>query len=232
MMSELFAGMFMKKLILFDFDDTLVNAYRFHEEAVFKAFKEALGIKVNLAEYDVDGFTAEWFLRHILELNNASKSLFSRVSSLYQEHFVKSFNGSNKAADVVLPGVRGLLKKLDKNHVLAVLSGTPKLIIETVLNKTNLMKHFLFLISGDGEENRLNLYKQAIEEAKILGISKKDIVVIGNSVNEIQCSKQLGLKMIVVATGSFSLKELKKFEPDFVFQDLSETEKVLKAIEK
>ncbi len=58
----------------------------------------------------------------------------------------------------------------------------------------------------------------------------KDIVVLGDTKNDVLCGKHMGVKSIAVATGEFSAEELWKYEPDFVFDDFTDTKAVIEKI--
>ncbi|MCZ6633286.1 MAG: HAD hydrolase-like protein [bacterium] len=56
------------------------------------------------------------------------------------------------------------------------------------------------------------------------------MVVIGDTPNDILCGQDLGVKAIGVATGRYSREKLSAVEPDFLFEDFSNTEQVIAAI--
>jgi phosphoglycolate phosphatase len=56
------------------------------------------------------------------------------------------------------------------------------------------------------------------------------VVVIGDTPADISCGRALGARAIAVATGSYSVDELKAHHPYAVFQDLSDTDAVMAAI--
>jgi len=55
-------------------------------------------------------------------------------------------------------------------------------------------------------------------------------VIIGDSLRDIDCGKQLQALTIAVATGFNSEEELSKRKPDYLFKSLKEYRKVLEAI--
>ena len=58
----------------------------------------------------------------------------------------------------------------------------------------------------------------------------KDVVIIGDSIRDVECGKLFGALTIAVATGFHSEEELLKAEPDYLFKNLRQYKKVLKAI--
>jgi phosphoglycolate phosphatase-like HAD superfamily hydrolase len=57
-----------------------------------------------------------------------------------------------------------------------------------------------------------------------------DIVVIGDTPNDIACGRANGARTVAVATGSFGLDELRRYAPDALLPDLADTDSALAAI--
>ena len=77
------------------------------------------------------------------------------------------------------------------------------------------------------------MVKQAIEWAeKDAGrqFRGKNIVIVGDSLRDIECGRLFGAMTIAVTTGYHSDIVLRDAKPDFLFADLADTEKVLNAI--
>ena len=77
------------------------------------------------------------------------------------------------------------------------------------------------------------MVKLAIQKAEKLAgreFKNKNIVVIGDSLRDIECGKLFSAVTIAVATGFHSKAELSKAEPDYLFKDLKHYQKVLKVI--
>jgi phosphoglycolate phosphatase len=53
------------------------------------------------------------------------------------------------------------------------------------------------------------------------------VYVIGDTPRDIHCAQPHGAVAIAVATGEYSVEELRAERPDFLFEDLSEVEKVV-----
>lgn len=56
--------------------------------------------------------------------------------------------------------------------------------------------------------------------------SRNQIFIIGDTPYDIEC-KKFG-KVIAVSTGSYNYKILKKYNPDFIFKNFSDLNKILK----
>jgi phosphoglycolate phosphatase-like HAD superfamily hydrolase len=59
----------------------------------------------------------------------------------------------------------------------------------------------------------------------------KNVVIIGDSLRDIECGKLFNARTIAVATGFHSQEELLKAGPDYLFDSLKDHRRVLKAID-
>jgi phosphoglycolate phosphatase len=57
-----------------------------------------------------------------------------------------------------------------------------------------------------------------------------DIVIVGDTPNDIACARAVGARAVAVATGPFSVDELRLHAPDAVLPDLTDTGAALTAI--
>jgi phosphoglycolate phosphatase-like HAD superfamily hydrolase len=60
--------------------------------------------------------------------------------------------------------------------------------------------------------------------------SGADVVIIGDTPADIHCGQGISARALGVATGSYSVSDLAACGPHAVFEDLSDTERVLEAI--
>jgi phosphoglycolate phosphatase-like HAD superfamily hydrolase len=58
----------------------------------------------------------------------------------------------------------------------------------------------------------------------------KEIVIIGDTPNDVLCGKPLGVRTIAVATSNYTLEQLQAESPDYLFADLTDKTKVLSAL--
>jgi phosphoglycolate phosphatase-like HAD superfamily hydrolase len=55
----------------------------------------------------------------------------------------------------------------------------------------------------------------------------ENIFVIGDTPRDIECGKAIGARTVAIATGNYSRADLEAHHPDFLFEDLSDTEQVI-----
>lgn len=60
-----------------------------------------------------------------------------------------------------------------------------------------------------------------------IAFHKKNIYVVGDTVRDVRCAKEAGVKSIAVAMGVESAEMLKKETPDYLVNDFCDLKKVL-----
>lgn len=118
--------------------------------------------------------------------------------------------------------------------MIVLYTGDSRAIADRVLSATGLGRYFKFAVYGTESKTRLEMARLAVRKAGELAGTKfsgKDIVIIGDSLRDIECARQLPALSIGVATGVHSADNLKNAGADYVFKDLIDTEKVMLAIE-
>ncbi len=86
---------------------------------------------------------------------------------------------------------------------------------------------------GDEAEDRSLLPPLAVERAsRLAGVSFSGtkVVIIGDTEWDIRCGAGIGARSIAVASGWTVREELAKHQPDYLFDDLTDTQAVLAAI--
>jgi len=216
----------MAKLILFDLDQTLVDALAHHNVAYRKAFKEVFNVDAEITEINFAGKIVPNIIRELGELKGIPKNVVESKLTETIERLESFFKESVDKGEIkVLAGVRELLEKLRKmNHILGVLTGNPEGITQSLLEKGKLKGYFDIFVYGSKGKGRVELVGIAIAEAKRKFDKKffgKDVAIVGDSIHDIECGKPHGSLTIAVTTGFYSKEELMQHSPDYLFQDLT-----------
>jgi len=216
------------KLIIFDLDQTLVDFIAVHDKAVRRLFKEVFGVEARLTEIDFAGRSLTESFIELSRLKGVPPELVRGKGREILERYERIFARSlpRDASGYVLPGARKLLEGLSRTDNLVVLyTGDSPGIVKIVLESTGLGRYFAFFLSGTEVETRADMVRQAVAEAgKMTGrkFRGKDIVIIGDSVRDVDCGKEFNALTIAVATGFHSKEELRKRAPDYLFNDLTD----------
>ena len=136
----------------------------------------------------------------------------------------------------MLPGVFELLRRCEQRPetVLGLLTGNLRRGAELKLGHYGLWHFFAFGAFADDHHDRNQLGSFAISralEATGTRFSSAQIDVIGDTHHDIACGKAFGARTIAVATGSSGRDKLAGYDPDFVFDDLSNVDQVISLLD-
>jgi phosphoglycolate phosphatase len=224
------------KLIIFDLDQTLVDFISVHDEATQELFSRFFGVDAKLTEIDFAGRSLADNFLELAKLKGISEAEVSKNSHELVESYERIFGEklAKEASDHVLPGVKKLLEELSKTENFVVLyTGDSAGIVDRVLKATGLGKYFKFAVYGTETPTRVGMVRLAVGRAEsITGkkFNEKDVVIIGDSLRDVNSGKQLGAMTIAVATGFHSTEKLLASKPDYLFKSLKNYRKVLQAI--
>jgi phosphoglycolate phosphatase-like HAD superfamily hydrolase len=224
------------KLVIFDMDQTLVDFISIHDRAARELFKQYFDVDARLTEIDFAGRSmAENFLE-LAKLKNIPEDKIRQNSEVLLNRYETNFSESipPRASKYVLPGVKPLLEELLRmGHLVALYTGDSAAIVSQVFKATGLGKYFKFSVYGTEAKTRADMVRLAVKRAESLAgrrFRDKDVVIVGDSVRDIECGKEIKALTIAVATGFHSEEELRKHKPDFLFGNLKDYKQVLKAI--
>ncbi|MEP6923577.1 MAG: HAD family hydrolase [Pyrinomonadaceae bacterium] len=147
--------------------------------------------------------------------------------------------GTEKGRFVSLPGAHELLQATHEHPLFinSLLTGNVPLAARFKLAFVGLDKFFDFSIGAFGNESheRKNLPAVAARH-----LSKKfdyefapsQFIVLGDTPNDIDCARYFGAKAVAVATGrNHPPEELLPYQPDYLFESLVDTAKILQTLE-
>jgi phosphoglycolate phosphatase-like HAD superfamily hydrolase len=224
------------KLVIFDLDQTLVDLISVHDATVKELFKSHFGVDASLREIDFAGKSLTENMAELARLKGIVRSKFTEKSKSLLESYEKIFQAKipPTASNHILPGVKPLLEELSKTGNFVVLyTGDSPGVTQRVLEVTGLGKYFKFSVYGTEANSRVDMARLAIKKADQLTGARfegKDIVIVGDSIRDIECGKKLNALTIAVATGFHSEEELTSRKPDYLFKNLKDYRKVLKTI--
>lgn len=221
----------MKILLLFDIDGTLLQ---FRNKYSIKIFNQGIQEFFNL-EIDENkmpefaGRTDISIIKDIFLLNNITFDFNINELKILWEYLHKKYTiYCNKNYIELLPGIDELLKFLKKRNEisLGLLTGNFKLNAFQKLKTYKLDKYFLNGSFGDDHEDRNKLFDIALSRINNYSnnFSRNNTILIGDSLRDIECSKSNNVRIICTATGYNSKDELERYNPNIIFDDLTNKE--------
>jgi len=208
------------KLIIFDLDGTLIDAY----DAISRSFNYALkklGLKAK------DDLTIRravgWGDRQLLKPFVRKEDL-ARALSLYRFHHEKALLKYSR----LFPGVKYVLQHLKKKgYKLAVASNRPTKFSLILIRHLGIKKYFSYWLCADklkhGKPNP-EILRRIIRE---FSLKPKQALYVGDMTLDAQAGRRGGISTIIVTTGSSRLAEIKKEKPALVIHKALELLKVL-----
>lgn len=134
----------------------------------------------------------------------------------------------------VLPGVVGLLERLDErgNTALGLITGNVAQAAEHKLRYYELWDWFRFGGFGDEHPDRNDIAAAALAAARrhLNGAPHRELVVIGDTPNDVRCARSIGALAVAVPTGNTSIDVLRAAEPDVLVETLEDVEPILKLL--
>lgn len=224
-----------KKLILFDVDGTLVLYKERIPSTIFEGMaREFFGVSISLDSYRFSGKTDKAITYETLALGGIPDAVIERHEAAIFEWIPNELARRTSPDSLgLLPNVDVLLDAIDGKATKGLLTGNIERCAEIKLSQFGLMRHFKFGVYGTESKNRNDLgpialrkYHDFFGEAMHPG----NVIIIGDAINDIQVAKHIGAKSIVTLTGRTTRDEVEAYKPDFIFENLCDTNAVLDAI--
>ena len=232
------------RIILWDIDGTLIRSVRpgAFKEYTVPVLESVFGTAGRLREMTVSGMTDLQIVAEALRDEGFTpQEIRARLRRL-GVHYVAALERVTAAharepVFEVLPGVRELLERLDAHprYRSALLTGNIKPAAELKMRAVGLDRFFkLPGAFGDDSHDRRELPALAHERIRRhldIELRPSQLVVVGDTPNDIACAKHFGARSVGVGTGRVnSVGSLRPHEPDALLTDLSDTEHVMRLL--
>jgi phosphoglycolate phosphatase-like HAD superfamily hydrolase len=217
-------------IILFDIDGTLIRTGGAGKAAMEAGLRDAFGITEINDVVPYSGRTDRAISRDLLAVHGIDPTPAN--ARKLQDAYLASLPRSLKAGGGrVCPGVGELLAALhpQPGTVLGLLTGNVRAGAMHKLGHFGLWNYFACGGFGDDHFDRDDVARMAVAEVRAhLGreVDPGDVWVIGDTPLDVRCARAIGAKAVAVATGWHPFDELAGCDPDFLFADLSDYDRV------
>jgi phosphoglycolate phosphatase-like HAD superfamily hydrolase len=210
-------------LVLFwDIDGTLLTTGRAGVLAWEGAAAAVLSQPVDFATLETAGLTDVEIAAGILRRFDADPGRLDELVRGYEARLPESLA---RRKGQVLPGVREILEHLqDRADVrVLLLTGNTEAGGRAKLRHYGLDRYFAHGAFADGAPDRLAIARRAWAQAReLVGADPQPerTYVIGDTPHDIRCAREIGVRSIAVATGSYTVAELARHEPWWALERL------------
>jgi phosphoglycolate phosphatase-like HAD superfamily hydrolase len=226
-----------KRFIVFEIDGTLVQTDGMVEEAFNQAIEEVYGVPNALADCPMSGRSEREVVQVALRAAKVPeekiKQFLARVMARYVDILVGILR--KRPRGTILPGVRDLLERLDKDSRWAVGLLTRHLLLSArpILGLHGLWDFFKYGAFADDHESRNALPGLLLDRARDasgLPIQAQDVYAVADTVRDLACAKSAGMRTIAVATGGSNFDALGVLNPYMLFPSFEDVDEVLQKL--
>jgi phosphoglycolate phosphatase-like HAD superfamily hydrolase len=226
------------RLVLFDIDGTLLTSEGIGRTAMRRALGSIFGSPGNPA-YRYDGKTDRQIVRDVMRLEGHSDDYIDSQMDKVMEVYLEGLRENAKSGKFNVQPLEGVVELLDaleprKDVVLGLLTGNVEPGARTKLIAAGINPdRFRVNAFGSDHEDRPELpaiAQRRASEKLGLDIDGGRMVVIGDTPADIACGRSVGAKAIGVASGHYTVEQLREHDPYAVFPSLANTQQLLESI--
>jgi phosphoglycolate phosphatase-like HAD superfamily hydrolase len=211
--------------VLFDIDGTLLVTGGAGAIAWQRAFLELHGVEANIEEHTHAGMTdpeiVEIVFREVIG-RDGSEQERARAVAGYLSHLADAVNESSRYR--VMPGVEEILPRLTERGVLlGLVTGNIEAAAHIKLARADLNRFFAFGGYGSDARDRTELTRKGIErggEVRGAPLDPAATIAVGDTPRDVKAGHGAGIRVVGVATGSYSVDEQREAGADWAIPDV------------
>ena len=230
------------RLILFDIDGTILLTDGAGRRAIERALLDLEGTAGPITDHRFDGKTDPQIVRELLALaGHPAAGSDARVRAVC-EYYVRCLEdelAKPTQATRVMVGVRALLDALEEveaegRALVGLLTGNVETGAALKLQSAGIAPS-RFRVGAYGSDAAHRPELPAIAQrraAERVGrqIAGSDVVIIGDTPDDVRCGRPIGARTVAVATGGYDVAALTAAGATHVFADLSDTVRVIETL--
>lgn len=213
--------------VLFDIDETLVHTGDSGRRSWSWAFDRLHGVAADIGKHTSAGETDPQVGRETFSAvlgHEPSCDEMARLYAAYLWHLSEDIWVSQ--AYRVLDGVEETLRQIaDAGVILGLLSGAMEGAARIKLEPGKLGRYFVFGAYGSDSPDRAEITRLAMAKAARLHgreMSRDEVYVVGDTPRDIQAAHTAQATAVGVASGHYTVEELRAAEADHVLTSLAE----------
>ncbi len=220
------------KFVLYDIDGTLISMKSGFMPGLINELLSRLGrTETFISDVSFAGRTDRDIFSKLIALNQLDSSSFDELKQVYLDVLNEMLapehldTHSGAADSIEFTGRTG--------HTAGLLTGNFEQAAYTKLNRAGLDHYFSTGAFGGEHHERNKLPEVAFEKGRELigsSLEPSDMIIIGDTPNDIKCAQHFGCVSVAVSTGSYTQPELAKYKPDYLIDSLAYPENWLAGI--
>ncbi len=210
--------------VIFDFDGVLIDSYNDHADAFLIAGKK---FGLNFDKNKI-------FKSFGISAKEIVKSFYPNLKESFLEKFVrekkKIYRKIVRERGIRLNhGAKDILRFLKKKNLkIAISSSASKKNILLALEKNKIRNFFDAIIAAEDTKKHKPNPDPLLKTAKKIKVDPKTCFYIGDSIYEMIAAKRAKMKAIGLLTGIYKRKDLEKYKPVFLANNLKEIKNFFK----
>lgn len=213
------------KAVLFDIDGTLLVTGGAGGAAWQRAFQELHGVEANVAEHTDAGMTdpeiAAIVFREVIGREGTAEER-ARAIGCYLKHLPGTVRESGGYR--VMPGIEELLDRLiDGGRLLGLVTGNVEAAAHIKLSRARLNRFFSFGGYGSDSADRTEVTEAALARGELVSggvLSEGACIAVGDTPRDVGAGHGAGVRVVGVATGSYSVEELRDAAADWSLESV------------
>jgi phosphoglycolate phosphatase-like HAD superfamily hydrolase len=214
------------KTVLFDIDGTLLLTGGAGAVAWQRAFRELHGIDANIGEHTHAGMTdpeiAAIVFREVIGRAGSEQERAEAIAA-YLGHLADAV--AESSGYQVMAGIEELLPRLSGAGVqLGIVTGNIEPAARIKLARGDLNRFFSFGGYGSDSSDRAELTRRAIErggDAAGAPLDPAATIAVGDTPRDVEAGHGAGIKVVGVATGSYSVEQLREADADWAIENVT-----------
>jgi phosphoglycolate phosphatase len=210
-----------KKLVLFDYDGTIVDSAKMIVKGAIEAFRmcglpdpDPNKVRENIGKplaTALDAYAPEGYEVNPEMISNAYRKWYAEQGRLGLQD------------EPLFPGMFKLINdlKINKEFHIGVATNKSRIALNNGLKKHNLINIFDITLTMDEAKAKPDP-DMAIQAMSMLNIEKKSTIIVGDTINDIGLGVNAGINSIGVAWGYNSIEMLRNEGADFIIKDSEE----------
>ncbi len=208
------------RAVLFDIDGTLLVTGGAGGVAWQRAFEQLYGVEADIAEHTDAGMTDPEIVKIVFrEVIGREGSAEERAQAIgcYLKHLPDAVAESDGYR--VMPGIEQLLPGLiERGVLLGLVTGNVEAAAHVKLARARLNRFFSCGGYGSDSPDRTEVTEAALSRAKIVSgdtLQNSSCISVGDTPRDITAGHGAGIRVVGVATGSYSVDQLTEAEADW-----------------